>query len=264
MKLVPGINCSLTGMSRHFDKRISTLLLSQTFVFRRDFLADDTTTIEPFNGWRPMTKKQKTWLGISSAIILLLLVGAPSWILASREDPQVSVVRELQKKAFSRDAAPEDRRQLFEQMRSEGEKLTEEQRKSLRDEAFAGRREHMQERMTKYFNLNKEQRVAYLDEQIDEMEQRRKDREKQPKERDAAGGKRGPGGGRGMGGRGGGRGRGGGNATPEQRNERRRGFLSHTSAQDRAQFMAYIEDLNARRQERGLDPMGRGGFRRSA
>ena len=43
--------------------------------------------------------------------------------------------------------------------------------------------------------------------------------------------------------------------TAEQRNDRRRGFLDRTSAEERAQFTAYMDAINDRREERGLEPM---------
>lgn len=204
-----------------------------------------------------MSRKQKTWILVTAATVLLLLIAGIGWALSKREDPQVARVRELQAKAFSDDVPREQRRELFERMRSESENLTDEQRRSLREEASASRRQEMQQRMSKYFEMSAEERVAYLDAQIDEMEQRRKEWEKRARQRDANGdARRGDGQGRGRFGPGGRRG----NATAEQRNDRRRGFLSMSSAGDRAQFVAYIEDLNQRREARGLEPLRRGGF----
>ena len=215
-----------------------------------------------------MTKQQKTWLATIAGIVLLLCLIGVGWALSRREAPQVAKVRQLQATAFSRELDSEKRRELFDQMRSESEKLTDEQRSTLRAEMRETRTEQMRTRIDSYFAMNSEQRKAYLDEQIDEMEQRRKEWQKMAKQREARGegdrgeargqgDRRGPGRPRGAGG---GRGRDA-NRTAEDRNDRRRGFLSHSSAEDRAKFMAYLEDMNERREARGMEPMGgRGGF----
>lgn len=214
-----------------------------------------------------MTKQQKTRLAAIVGVVLLLLLTGIGWAISRREDPQVAKVRQLQEKAFSRDTDREDRRELFDQMRSESEKLTEEQRDSLRNNMREQRTQEMRTRIESYFAMNSEQREAHLDEKIDEMEQRRKEWQKMAKEREARG-EGGRGGDRGDGARGGrdekagtgGRRRGRANRTAEDRNDRRRGFLSRSSAVDRAKFMAYMEDMNDRREARGLEPFGRGGF----
>ena len=205
-----------------------------------------------------MTGDRKTWLIAGGATVLLLIVVGILWAISNHEDPQVERVRQLQAKAFADEVPREQRRELFEQLRSESEKLSDEQRRSLRSEAFANRRQEMQRRIRQYFELSAEQRVAYLDEQIDDMEQRRNEWEQRARQREANGEQR-RGDRRLEFGRGGGGGRRG-NATAEQRNDRRRNFLGMSSATDRAQFMAYIEALNQRREERGLDPLRRGGF----
>jgi hypothetical protein len=214
-----------------------------------------------------MTGKKKVWFALAGIVTLLLFAGGVSWAWWFKTDPQVEMVRALQAKAFSEESRalePEERRAIFNRMREESEKLTDEQRRALREEVRESFQGRMQQRIGRFFELSGDERIAYLDEQIDEIEER--SAQWRQRERSGEVGGRGPGSGRGGPGGGfgarDGRGRGGrGNMTAEQRNDRRRGFLDRTSAQDRAQFAAYMEAINARREERGLEPMRRFGRR---
>ena len=210
-----------------------------------------------------MTGKYKVWFALAGIVTLLLFAGGVGWAWWFKTDPQVEVVRELQAKVFSeqsRALEPEERRVIFEKIREESEKLTDGQRRALRKEARDNFQGRIQQRIGSFFELSGDGRIAYLDEQIDEMEERRE--QWRQRERNGEVGGRGPGPGRG-GPRGGvgardGQGRGGrGNMTAEQRNDRRRGFLDRTSAEERAQFTAYMDAINMRRAERGLEPMRR-------
>ncbi len=210
-----------------------------------------------------MTGKKKVWFALASIVMLLLFVGGIRWVWWFKTDPQVELVRELRAQAFSEESRalePDARRAVFEKMREESEKLSDEQRRALREEArddFQGR---MQQRIGSFFELSGDERIAYLDEQIDEMEERRE--QWRQREQNGEAGRRGPGTGRGGVGARNGQGRGGrGNMTAEQRNDRRRGFLDRTSAEDRAQFTAYMDAINKRRAERGLEPTRRFGRR---
>ena len=201
-----------------------------------------------------MTGKKKGWLGLAGIVTLLFACGI-GWAWWFKTDPQVELVRELQAQAFSEESRalePAERREMFAKIREASEKLTDEQRRVLREEVRGSFQGRMRQRIGGFFELSGDERIAYLDEQIDEMEERRAQRE-----RNGEVGGRGPG--RGRGGARGGRGRG--DMTAEQRNDRRRGFLDRTSAEDRAQFTAYMEAINKRREERGLQPMRRIGRR---
>jgi hypothetical protein len=191
-----------------------------------------------------MSRNKKTVL----ALAILLGLGAVAWaLLPPGPDPQLVKVQQLQQKLFDPDGKmPDaDRRKAFGEFGREAEKLTPEQlAKLMRDSPFAKR---MQQTVVSYFDLPEDQRVAALDKQIDEMEKFRKDMEKRRGER----------GGRPEGGPPGGfRNRGNMNES-----DMRKRMLDNTSPQERAMFGEYMQQMQARRKQRGLPTMGGpGGF----
>ena len=203
-------------------------------------------------------RKLGMWIGGIVAVLLFLGAGLTVW--AYIPDPQLAEVRELQQKAFDRESGLDEnaRRELFQEMRTKMDTLTEAQRDELRNSMFENFRQRENERMKQYFAMSQTERVALLDQEIDRMKNR---------------GQGGPGGGRGFGGPGGGGAGGGGpggggggpggrnpNATPEDRKDRQRQRLDNSTPEERAQRTAFREDLNKRRAERGMEPIqGRGG-----
>ena len=183
-------------------------------------------------------------------VLLVAIAGGLAWaFLPEGPDPQVAKVVELQKQLFSEDSQVprEERRKAFGELRQEIEKLSPEQRDQMRRDNPPPFMRRMQDNIVAYFDLPEDQRTAALDEQIDEMEERRKGGERRRAER-GEGGERG---GRGMG-RPGGSGR---NMDASQRNQRRKRMLDNTSPQQRAMFGEYFKQLAQRRQARGLPPM---------
>ncbi len=189
-----------------------------------------------------MSRNKKTLI----ALVLLAIGGTAAWaFLPWGPDPQLVKVQQLQQKLFDENSKLTDaeRRQGFDQMRQEAEKLTPEQQSQVMRENPMAKR--FQQSIVDYFDASDKERVAMLDKQIDQMENWRKQREKS--------GKGGPGGGPPGGGpRGGPPGGGGGN----RENEMRKRMLDSTSPQQRAMFGQYFDDMNKRRQERGLPTMG--------
>ena len=112
------------------------------------------------------------WNRLAVGIPLLLLAVGISWAVWIKTDPQVEIVRELQQRAFgaeSRELEPEARRELFEKMRAASEKLTDEQRQALRAEVGENFQARRQQQIGKFFELSGDERIAYLDEQIDQI-----------------------------------------------------------------------------------------------
>lgn len=182
---------------------------------------------------------------IATAAAAALIIAA--WALGYFEgtDPQVAGLQQFRDENFQRldQMSDEERRAQFAEFRERVGQLSDDQRR----EFFEGSREFFQarmlERMDRFFALPPDQQRKELDEQIDRMEQRRRDR-------DAGGnarGDRGPGGGRGGGGGGG------------------KNRLDRSTPEMRAKGDRYRDMLNDRRKERGLEPitggrgMGRGG-----
>ena len=233
----------------------------------------------------PHKSSAKRWW-LLAAVLVVLFGGGGSGALAwwryvyPPEDPQVTKVKALQQQVFAAMEAernstsaqptattnvsatvpltPQQREAAMTELRTEMEKLTDEQRRQVMRSMGNNFRERMQATIKEYRALPKENRTAFLDQQIDEMEQRRVQFQR------AGGG--GPGGGAPRGGppRAGGNGNNGrdrGPPSPERRLEWRRNMLAETTPQERAEAEMFFSDLNERREQRGLEPMGPGGRR---
>jgi hypothetical protein len=201
---------------------------------------------------------KKKWVVI--AALFLLFAGVGAWAMSSRTDPHVLRVQEL--RVQMENAPPEQRRELWGQMRQEFEQMPEASREAL----FEDRRKEWEARedkyMTEFFAKTKQEQIAEIDKRIDESEKRRKEREKRRAQGNngnrgdrgqlaQAGGNGGGGGGRGPGGGGGQRGAGGRDSL-----ERRKGYLDKSSPDSRAQRGAYRRMMEERRAQRGLPADG--------
>jgi hypothetical protein len=163
----------------------------------------------------------------------------------------VEKVKQMQAEAFKRDATPEQRRQNFEQIHQEMEKLTPEQRQEVWQERHQAREQRLDKEIKTYFSLPQQERVAFLDKQIKEQEKRRKEMEAR---RNQPG--QGPPGGPQAGQIGGGPGRQGpprGGSTDE-RMQRRDQRLDRSTAEQRSMRSLYFADMRARRIQLGLNP----------
>lgn len=206
--------------------------------------------------------KRKTALGL---LIVLALVLVLFWRFGP--DRQVAKVQALRKELFSeagRTLSPDERRQRFETLRKEEEALTPEQRRA----ASADGRKRREAEMAGYFKLAPEQKLAFLDERIDRMEQRRLER--MAAGNAAANGKGGPPGGRSLAGGGAGPNANGqlanagtpffGSMSLQQRDQMRMNMLDSTTPEQRAQFLQFMKDMRDRRAQCGLPPLqGPGG-----
>ncbi|MGD9645317.1 MAG: hypothetical protein AB7U73_06365 [Pirellulales bacterium] len=214
-----------------------------------------------------------------------------------RPDPQLAKVEamrvDLEKLRDQPGVTDEQRRAQWEGFMQEVEKLSPEQRQVLREERDKQREQFFDDQLKKFFELSPAEQRARLDEQIDQMENWRKEREKRRREREAngdsgdrrrEGGRDGRRGGPGGGSSGGsssstgtsgavaqassGGGRSGGdsgrsswrNASPEQRNEWRRNRLDGSSPESRGMRTEYRRMMRERREQRGLSNNGRGWF----
>lgn len=187
-----------------------------------------------------MSKNKKTVLAL---LIVVGLAGVAWALLPPGPDPQMVKVQQLQEKLFNPDAklSDEQRRTAFGELRQESERLSEDQRMTLMRENPMVKR--MQQTVVGYFDLPQKERKAALDKDIDRFEQFRKDMEKR-----RAGGDRPPGPPGGFGNRG--------NMDASQRDQMRKRMLDNTSPTERAMAGEYFKDMENRRKERGLPPMG--------
>jgi len=191
---------------------------------------------------------------LSIAIVLTVSFGSGWWLWTeSQPDPQVEAVKALLPKDISK-VPEEKRRETFQKVREEIKKLTPQQR----NEVFKERREGMVNRMREYSKLPPKEQVAFLDKEIDRMEEmkkmwqkRKKERESKQKSENATKNSdqkqgRGP--------------RGGKDLSNAEKQNRRRNRLDSTTPEERALFTKFIQDLKKRRAERGLPPFPGRGF----
>lgn len=201
---------------------------------------------------------------IAIAVVAILLLGGAVWaFLRNQPDPQVEKVKQMQAEMFKEDMTPEQRRENFQLVHQEMEKLTPEQREQVHQEGRERFERRMDEQIVAYYALPAEQRVAYLDKQIQEMEQHRKEWESHRGQGGPfgppPGGAGGPPGGAGgpPGGPGGPQ-AGGGPPTPprdnssEARQQRRNQRLDRSTAEQRSLRSAYFAEMQKRRTELGL------------
>ena len=204
----------------------------------------------------------------SLAIVLLLVAMGVAWYTLGG-DATLARLDQLESQLRESESLSEDQReQITNEIREVRQGLTEDQLRAYGEQRRQQFQNQMRERITKYFEMPEEQRVAYLDSEIDRFEERRSQWEQRRRERESnRSNTRNPptagnAGTRGMGPRGG-PGGGGGPPSQERRMERRRRMLDATSPEDRAMFVAFMEDMKQRREERGLTTdWGRGGPRR--
>jgi hypothetical protein len=185
-------------------------------------------------------------IGIGAAV-LVLLAGA-AWALGyfSGTDPQVAELQKFRDESFQRmdQMSDEERRAQFQEFRTRVDALSDDQRREFFESGREFFQQRMLERMDHFFALPPDEQKKDLDEQIDRMEQWRKQRAANPEQ--------GRGGGPGGQARGGGRGpRGGGGGG--------KGRLDRSTPEMRAKMARYRDMMNERRKERGLEPIEGGG-----
>ncbi|MCH8839794.1 MAG: hypothetical protein IH831_03795 [Planctomycetes bacterium] len=186
--------------------------------------------------------KKKTAIG---AMMLALVVGA-GWALGffDTTDPQVAELQKLREETFGRmdQMSDEERRSQFQKFRQRVEGLSEDQRREFFESGREGFQQMMLQRMDQFFAMSPEEQTEKLDEMIDRMEEWRANREQ--------GGGGGPGWGRGGAGRG--------DMSPAQRDQRSKQRLDRSTPEMRAKMDRFLDMMNERREERGLEPIDRG------
>jgi hypothetical protein len=188
-----------------------------------------------------------------TALVLVLALLSVGLVRRFRPDPHVARVRELGellRADVDGELSPERRREIFQEIRKELEQIPPEKRSELFDDgrrAFMGRIDH-------YFELaTSEERDAYLDSEIDRMEERARQWEERRVQRQDGGAPPGFGAGGGRGNRAA--------MNDEERLQRRKQRLDAVPAEVRAKRAEYFRALNQRRQERGMAPGNPGGRR---
>jgi len=178
--------------------------------------------------------KNRARLAISSLVVLLFAIGLAYWLFF-RPDPRFIHAQELSRK-LRENLSMDQRRQLSQEMRQVVEGLSQDQRRALAKD----RRQEFEKQIAKYFTLPKEERNAYLDAQIDRMEELRRQWQQAPINNPgiARSNTR--------------------SNDPDERDRRRRDRLDESTPEQRAEFAAFFQALRDRRQQRGLPGWGGG------
>ncbi|MCI0460392.1 MAG: hypothetical protein L0Z62_25855 [Gemmataceae bacterium] len=175
-------------------------------------------------------------------IALILLLGG--WWAYDRltGDDRPARARELRAQLSGeagRNLPPDKRRELWKELGATMKQLTPAQRLNLSKE----REKEFEKRLAAYFRLPRQQQIAYLDRQINEMEARRKEWERAAKAKGKGGTAL----------KGGPPGKGTfGPKDPEARERARKLRLDQSTPEARAQRAEYFRQLTQRRQQRGL------------
>jgi hypothetical protein len=188
---------------------------------------------------------------VTAGLVMLLIVAAASGIWFFRARSRLSAVKQLQGELFSqagRELPADERRQKFEQLRTEMNQLSAAQRRDLRNEAMKRRTEEI----SRYFRLSKEDKQRYLDDMIARGERRRQEWEARAAQRNGSSAETATA-------EGGPRQRGQGNSgTAAERDKRREDMLDSMSPTQRAEFTEFRREVASRRAELGLPAFGRG------
>jgi hypothetical protein len=212
---------------------------------------------------------------VAIAAAMVLILACVLWaVTRSRPDPQVAKVEQMQAELGDESATPEQRRERFQQLRQEVEKLAPQQREQMFARFMQQRDAELQKKVAEYFKLSKQDRLAYLDKEIARMDEFRGGG--RPRSAKSSGKN---GGGGGSGGRGapdadaksgpppgngpppGGGGPGGWRGlNASQRSQAKRARLDQSTPEERGQRTAYFKDMTQRRAELGLPtpPPGHG------
>jgi hypothetical protein len=118
---------------------------------------------------KPDAGNKKRLILAAAGLLLVLLLGA--WYLSVGEDPQIALVKELQRELFTnKDLPAEERKQKWEQVRAEEAKLSAEQKVTLRKEMSSQFMAKMNAQAAQYFAMSPEERQKVIDQKINEMQ----------------------------------------------------------------------------------------------
>jgi hypothetical protein len=191
---------------------------------------------------------KKSAIGITVLALVTLLAG---WLFGwFSEDPAIAEVRQMQAKLGDTNMKDTDRRALMQQIRTKMDSFSPDVRRNL----WENNRQAFEQRMDKHVSdllaMSKADRNKALDADIDRMQKRQAEAQANPQNNPGV------------------------NANnPQQRNrgqalsddqrvDRMKNRLDRSSPEARAMRQAYVQMLDQRMKERGIQPPPQGGFRR--
>jgi len=184
-------------------------------------------------------------------VIIVVLVGVgAAWAMGyiGGTDPVVAEMQQLRDQMFANRDLPEDqRRAQWQDFRQRMDGLTDAQRQALREGGRERWQQFGQQRMDEFFKMSPDEQRQRLDQMIDRMLARQKERAQNPNVNANANG-RGPGD------------RGRRNLTEDQRDQRSKERIARTDPKMRAQRDKFRDMMRDRMKQRGLPPIegGRG------
>jgi hypothetical protein len=196
---------------------------------------------------KPRRKRRLKWL-----VILLLIGTAYGGYRAIRTDPNVRRIRDLRKElAAGGNLTPEQRREKFQQLREAMEKLPPAKRDQMRREMAEEGRQRFEGELRRYASLSPQEKTRHLDQQIDRMEAARRQRTQTQGRAAPPAGSPVAFGSPASAGRPQGK-QAGPPLSAEEREKRRKQRIDETTPEFRALRDQYFRDMQARRQQRGL------------
>ncbi len=201
---------------------------------------------------------------VAIGVAIVLLITCTVWAFCRhRVDPQVQKLVQAQKKAFDEQLTEEQRREMLRNFRAETRKLSDSQRQQV----FSQLRPLMERRanaqMDAYCRMTADQKAAYLNQRIAEMQRWQQEREARRAAEQAQGGSSPQDGGNGQNGGNAqnGNGQGGGeNRFNRQANasQRRSQMLSNSTPEQRAERTTFVQDFRQQCAVQGVAPPTRG------
>jgi uncharacterized membrane protein YgcG len=213
---------------------------------------------------------------VTLGLVVVVLIAGTVWAMRRhRVDPQVQKVLQMQQQAFQQQLTEAQRRAAFDQYRRAMKGLSDGQRQQVREQGFAFGQRRMTDMAAAFCKMSADQKTAFLNQFISDMQKRQKEREARRAADQAQGGSNGQGGdgsqgggsGSGdsnaQGGRGGpGGGPGGNNRFDQQaRNVRRLQMLDNTTPEQRAQMSVFRQSVQQQCLQQGVPVPRMGGGR---
>jgi hypothetical protein len=192
-------------------------------------------------------------------VALLIAIAGTVWACRRhRVDPQMQKVMKLQAKAFDQKIPQDQRLAMGSQIRTEVEKLAPEQRRQFFSQMMGGFQRIINERAAAYCKLPPDQRTAFLDQQIAEMQKFQQAMQSQRPAGQPQNGGNAQNSGNAQNGNGPIGPGGPGKFDQQARNQFRNQMLDSSTPEQRAQLGAFFQAFGQRCQERGLPPPGFG------
>jgi hypothetical protein len=193
---------------------------------------------------KPIVKRSV--IGITALAIVTLAAG---WLFGwFSENPAVAEVRQMQAKLADPNLKQDDRRAMFEVIRTKMDSLSQPVRQQLWDENRQVFEKRMEQHVNELMAMSAADRAKALDADIDRMQKMQAQR--QANSQNNANGQNGGPRNRAQA------------QTDDQRLDRMKNRLDRTTPAMRATRQAYVQMIDQRLKERGLPPMQPGGRRR--